>query len=256
MSDAQLMALNPLPFCDCKRGQMELYWTKKRVEEDRQAWAETERINAARRAARRNKLFVDAAIPERFRGLTLESFRKSFGGDKKQVLDAAVELRDTGKIKKSKGADGRDRGYYYGLWLWGDYGIGKTSILSGVFTPLMERLGGGLWLPYLSFLDQVRNGLNDGTATTLKQAAMLTPVLLFEDLGSMGRDMETTYTQEVLWQIIYHRNANNLLTLVSSNLSRMAIVEHFGSFGDGFFQRVAEFMCILEVKGRVIRDTV
>jgi len=255
MPDEQLLELNPSPFCSCPAGVGLRHVTEGRAA----SWAawrkETNERNAAIKAEAKSQIFIDSGIPDRFKGFDLTTFQMRYGEpEKTEAIKAAKEYLSAGKLVKGRGPSGQDRGFYHGMWLYGPFGVGKTSILAGVFAPLVERLGGGLWLPYLSFLDQVRQGISDNTATALKQAAMLTPVLMLEDMGSMGRELETAYTQEVLWQIVYHRNAHLLPTFVSSNLDMYAIKAHFGQIGEGFTQRLAESLKFIAVDGSRIRD--
>lgn len=249
MPDEQVLAIEPSVFCDCESGQ-----TAKRIRERRVAgWANftkaTAQANQEHAALRKQQLFLDAEVPVKFREITLQSCMARYGNDpgKRPAIQAAQAFLAQGRLPKP-GAPGE---YYYGLYFWGEFGMGKTSILSAVFTPLAERLGGGLWLPFVSFMSQVRKGYSDDTAEAKKEMAMATPVLMFEDFGSLARDEQTAHTQDVLWQILYHRNANNLPTLITSNLCAEQAASQFNA---GIAQRILEALKPYHVTGRIVRN--
>ena len=246
-TDREVLKITPSLFCDCVRGQ-----AARKARELRAAGWETfeqqtrEKSEQLKKKAR-SQLFVDAGIPTRFQGMTINSFRARYNvKTKAEAINAAETL--IREIKLPKQAAGQ---FYYGLWLWGDYGVGKTSLLSTVYAALLEKLGGGLWINYYSFLDQIRGGFEDNTASARKQQAMLAPVLMIEDMGNVAKGAETAFNREVFWQIIYHRHANNMPTLITSNLGKYEMSAHFG---EGLYQRLAELLKIIEVGGPLLRN--
>lgn len=242
------MSLTPSIFCDCERGQIAKQIRLKRIGGWDQFQRSTAAANALAAKQHRNSLFTDADVPVRFRELDIQTFARKFSGDpgKRQAISCAMHFYTHGKIPKEKPGQ-----FYYGLYLYGDFGVGKTSLLAPIFTKLAAALGGGLWLPFLSFMNQVKDGYNDNTAQQKIDQAKRTPVLMIEDFGSVARDTETAHTIDVIWQIVYHRNGNNLPTLITSNMADDDAAVHFN---DGIMQRVKESLKVIHVGGKIIRE--
>jgi DNA replication protein DnaC len=249
MPDEQLLTLSPNPFCDCETGKAMRRMVERRVN----GWGEftlaTSKLNEKMRMDAVRERFIAAEVPPRYQAVTLASLANQFAADSGKVaaVKAATEfIKNKGQITM------KGQPPFYGLWLYGDYGVGKTSVAAACFNALLPLLDGALWLPYSSFLDQIRHGysLNDGSSTLRKQAAMKAPLLLIDDLGSTVRDDETTHTKDVIWEVVYHRNAYNLPTLITSNLSRNDIRKHFD---DRVYQRLVESLMIVEVGGKCLR---
>lgn len=247
LSDEQMLDIFPSVFCDCPKGQI---MRKIRIQRSG-GWQAFQRrtaeANALAAKQRKERLFIDADVPERFKGLDLQIFARKFSdAGKKDAVAAALHFKEHGKLPKSTPGQ-----FYYGLYLYGGYGVGKTSILAPVFTKWADALGGGLWLPFLSFMDEVRNGYNDNTAHARIHSAMTAPIILIDDFGSVSRDIETAHTTDTMWQIIHHRNGHNLPTLITSNLQED---QASSQFNEGLIQRMRELMKCIRVGGKVIRE--
>lgn len=224
---------------------------QKRIRQKRvEGWVafekKTAEVNANAAKQHKDKLLMDADVPPRFRGITLEGFASKYGdAAKMEAIKAAATFIQQRKIPKPNGDA------FYGIYLYGPFGVGKTSILSTVFAALADKLGGGLWLPFASFMDQVRGGYEDGTAQAIKKSAMTAPILMLEDFGSLARDSETAHTVDVMLQIVYHRNGYNLPTLITSNLSGEELAVQFNG---AITQRLRELLKVIHVGGKVIRQ--
>lgn len=119
-----------------------------------------------------------------------------------------------------------------GLFIYGNFGCGKTYLVSAMFNELAKhniKSSIIFWPEYLRMLKASfgNNQEFDNNYERIKK----TPLLLIDDLGAenttpWGRD-------EILCPILQYRMENNLPTFITSNLNIEALESHFSISKDG-----------------------
>ena len=112
-----------------------------------------------------------------------------------------------------------------GLYLYGNFGCGKTYLISAVFNELAKHnIESAIifWPEYLRMLKTLFNDNNEYKRSFDK--IKTTPLLLIDDLGaenitSWGRD-------EILCPILQYRMENDLPTFITSNLDLKSLETH------------------------------
>lgn len=153
-----------------------------------------------------------------------------------------------------------------GIYVFGNTGSGKTTVLSAVaMTYIVEaskealrtakRTGQMvLFLNVPDMLDGIKKGFDDpGIASWWNQtleAAQSVPLLVIDDIGS---EKPTEWARERLTQLIGHRYDNELTTLISSNLTLPELKEHIDPIGR-ITSRIKGMTVPIEYRGRDRRN--
>jgi DNA replication protein DnaC len=104
------------------------------------------------------------------------------------------------------------------LLLRGGYGCGKTHLAAAVANYRLERGHPVLFLNTPDLLDHLRAAYSPSAETTYDERfdqVRTTPLLILDDLGAQSN---TEWAQEKLFQIINHRYATRLPTVITTNL--------------------------------------
>lgn len=224
-------------FCDCAVGVAVL---------------DQERRNeAAKRQRQLDKTFAAAGIPEHFRGMTIDSLQNVAANDpgKRAGIAAACELIETGFT------EGKNS-----LYLHGDFGMGKTGVVTPILRHFLDNGLTGLWIEFYDFTDEVqsryRNNAEETASAAVKQAQEV-DILLLDDVGNpnlkdeRGIREETGDKCKLLYQVINARHNHALPMLITSNLTPN---EFLRQFGIRTWERVRESCRVLKMGGNNLRD--
>jgi DNA replication protein DnaC len=224
-------------FCDCIVGQ--------------QVEATARRNASARQQRRLEETFARAGIPAHFQGLTIETLTGLAGRDpeKTDALAAARSMVETGY------ANGKP-----GVFLFGEYGAGKTGALSPVLRHYLDRGHTALWLEFYDFVDEIQSkyGAGGDAADAAMQIARNVDWLLLDDVGDLHRAdratgfAETADRQRLLYQLVNYRHNHVKPMLITSNLPPDKFVQQFGP---RTFERIAESCAVTRIGGRNLRRT-
>ena len=105
--------------------------------------------------------------------------------------------------------------------LWGGPGTGKSHLLAATFNRLVGRGGSELvahpplYVLTPNLLDYVREGYDTGDYGDRFWSIRRTPILLLDDLGAESRK---PWTEQALFMLLDHRYANELPTVVATNI--------------------------------------
>ena len=243
LSDERLLALDA--FCTCDTGQIIKRMVEKRVASWSQFITDTKKHNEEARTHKLAELMAGAEIPPEYAQRTINGFRTKFDEPgKREAIEAAVEMGRNGFVLE-------DSEKKFGLYLWGELGTGKTSLLVPAFARQMEVLGGGLWLQYRLFMAEVRAGYATNEAYPRIKAAIETPALFLDDLGLVDKSTETAHSADVLWMILQNRYNYHRQTYITSNLDPRQIAEHFGN--EGIAHRLGDLCKVVQLGGTVLR---
>jgi DNA replication protein DnaC len=212
-----------------------------------------------RRAAIENKrlreMLHDANIPEEYLGYSCESFSRLAGDDEDKALaleycrQFAVHDRiphhETGIVKP-------------GLFLYGDFGVGKTGLAAAVMNERLLRGGSVVWLGFIQFIGDVqdtyssqRSGSKYISRKDVIQAAAKASFLLIDDMGDRDATRPLSDDQRhITFELLEARRVNRRPTLITSNLLP---AEFMTQFKGRIAQRVFEMCHTVRVGGRVLR---
>ena len=113
-----------------------------------------------------------------------------------------------------------------GLYLYGDFGVGKSFMVAALAHDLSERRGvSSTLLHYPSFVIDVKNAIGDGNVKTLVDEIKLSEVLILDDIGA---EQSTAWVRdEILQVILQYRMQEDLPTFFTSNFNFEDLEVHF-----------------------------
>lgn len=113
-----------------------------------------------------------------------------------------------------------------GLYLYGDFGVGKSFMVAALAHDLSEKRGvSSTLLHYPSFVIDVKNAIGDGNVKTLVDEIKLSEVLILDDIGA---EQSTPWVRdEILQVILQYRMQENLPTFFTSNFNFEELEKHF-----------------------------
>ncbi|MDO4903589.1 MAG: primosomal protein DnaI [Limosilactobacillus sp.] len=105
-----------------------------------------------------------------------------------------------------------------GLYLYGNFGVGKTYLLGAIANELAKKKGvATTMLHFPSFAVEMRNSIRDNSASQKLEAVKKAPVLMLDDIGADA--MSKWVRDDVLGIILEYRMQEELPTFFSSNFS-------------------------------------
>ena len=113
-----------------------------------------------------------------------------------------------------------------GLYLYGDFGVGKSFMVAALAHDLSEKRGvSSTLLHYPSFVIDAKNAISDGNVKTLVDEIKLSEVLILDDIGA---EQSTPWVRdEILQVILQYRMQENLPTFFTSNFDFEELEQHF-----------------------------
>ena len=119
-----------------------------------------------------------------------------------------------------------------GLYLYGDFGVGKSFMVAALAHDLSEKRGvSTTLLHYPSFVIDVKNAIGDGNVKTLVDEIKLAEVLILDDIGA---EQSTAWVRdEILQVILQYRMQEDLPTFFTSNFNFEDLEKHFAKGKNG-----------------------
>ena len=119
-----------------------------------------------------------------------------------------------------------------GLYLYGDFGVGKSFMVAALAHDLSEKRGvSSTLLHYPSFVIDAKNAISDGNVKTLVDEIKLAEVLILDDIGA---EQSTPWVRdEILQVILQYRMQENLPTFFTSNFNFEDLEKHFAKGKNG-----------------------
>lgn len=228
-------------FCACAFGQKaQAFWRGKEAE------AHQRKLGS---------LFVNAGIPAHFRSLTIDTMIERAGSDKgkKQAIDAVIELIDHGYVLDPRSGQPRP-----GIVLSGDFGRGKTGLLTPVLRHHIEQGRSGLWIEVYDFISEIqreygrkREAGEPDLAAQKMDAAQNAGIILLDDMGDKSREKEETDDRRrIVYQVINYRHNHTLPMLITTNLTGKEMAVQFGA---RTFERIIESCAWISMAGKNLR---
>lgn len=167
-------------------------------------------------------------------GKDLQAKRKLKQFDRKfMTIDMASDIRHASLNDFSKDIDGRGQAYkaaidflysYFdqkkftpGLYLSGDFGVGKTYLLSAIANELVQKNIDVLLMHFPTFAVNIKSSIGDNTVMQQINQIKKVPVLMLDDIGADS--LSSWIRDEVLGVILQYRMQEQLTTFFSSNFS-------------------------------------
>ncbi|WP_415747802.1 primosomal protein DnaI [Streptococcus mitis] len=119
-----------------------------------------------------------------------------------------------------------------GLYLYGDFGVGKSFMVAALAHDLSEKRGvSSTLLHYPSFVIDAKNAISDGNVKTLVDEIKLSEVLILDDIGA---EQSTPWVRdEILQVILQYRMQEDLPTFFTSNFDFEDLEKHFAKVKQG-----------------------
>lgn len=122
--------------------------------------------------------------------------------------------------------------YKKALYLYGDFGIGKSYMMAALAHDLSEKRGvSTTLLHYPSFVLDVKNAISSGLVKEKIDDVKTAQVLILDDIGA--EQSSPWMRDEILQVILQHRMQENLPTFFTSNFSFADLEQHFASSKNG-----------------------
>ncbi len=201
-----------------------------------------------RRQKQLDTIFANAGIPAHFRSFTIESMEERCAKDsgKKEAIAAVKSYIENGYLK-----DADSNRYKNGLILSGDFGRGKTGLLTPVLRSMVENGKSGLWIETYDFLSDIQGGYEDGSSLKRLEAAQRSDVILLDDFGDKSRQgAESDDRRRIIYQLINYRHNAGLPMLITTNLTG---AELSIQFGQRTVERIIESCAWIKVSGENLR---
>lgn len=112
-----------------------------------------------------------------------------------------------------------------GLYLTGDFGVGKTYILAGLANAIARQGSRVVFLHVPSFIASLGSHFQDNSLSDEIDRIASAPVLVFDDIGA--ETLSEWSRDDVLGVILQKRMDNVLPTFFSSNMTMDDLAEHF-----------------------------
>ena len=119
-----------------------------------------------------------------------------------------------------------------GLYLYGDFGVGKSFMVAALAHDLSEKRGvSSTLLHYPSFVIDVKNAIGDGNVKNLVDEIKQAEVLILDDIGA---EQSTPWVRdEILQVILQYRIQEDLPTFFTSNFNFEDLEKHFAKGKNG-----------------------
>lgn len=216
--------------CDCEQ---------KKIDEDKK------REELAERKRKISKLRSMSLLSKRYQNSTFENtttgFNRSF---------------DTAFSRCKKYCDGYEENIKngYGIYLFGDKGVGKTHLTACITNDLLAKCVPVLFTNLFEISKSIKSTFSKGSATTeqkiIKDFSNI-PVLIFDDLGTENfvKNSDDTWIQSVLFDLINSRYNSQKATIFSSNYGLNELINQ-----RGIFEKTVDRICEM-TSGAVIKIT-
>lgn len=171
-----------------------------------------------RKALKACRIIGDAAIPERYRGRTLDGYVVSNEGQR-AALEASQEYLQTITQTDDSGAH---------MLFYGTSGTGKTHLAVGIAQALIEHGGSALYTRASHIAQRIKETYGRQSDRTEREVyeSFATPDLLVID--EVGRQFGTDAEKLMLFEVINSRYEALKATIVISNLSGEALIDYLG----------------------------
>lgn len=220
-----------LEYCSCPDGEAAKDAALRGVLEWKQSVEQYERDVALQR------IWGGSGVPAAYTDFSIMSFPSS--KENKQIIRRIIQWCDEESW----------------LYLYGDFGRGKTGIAVGILKEMAGRGKTVLFQTVPELLERIKStysqtgDLREGVSERdVMESLKAVDVLVLDDLGT---ERMSDWVAEKLFIIINHRYSNNLRTVITSNIS---IDELARRVGERIVWRIVERSKVYELRGPNLRE--
>jgi primosomal protein DnaI len=156
---------------------------------------------------KRENLIQSYHVPEDIKNATFDTIYLDEDSNRGEVLKEAIRVTEA----VASGEESR------GLYIHGEFGIGKSYILGCIANELKEKAVSSLIVYVPEIIRDLKSGFRDGTTDEKYRAIKSAHVLILDDLGA--EDVTPWARDEVITGILHSRMVEKLPTFISSNFS-------------------------------------
>ncbi|WP_052255963.1 primosomal protein DnaI [Salinicoccus sp. YB14-2] len=156
---------------------------------------------------KRENLIQSYHVPEDIKNATFDTIYLDDASNRNVLLKKAIQVTDAVASETN----------YRGLYIHGEFGIGKSYILGCIANELKEKAVSSLIVYVPEILRDLKAGFRDGTTDEKYNLIKNAHVLILDDLGA--EDVTPWARDEVITGILHHRMVQKLPTFISSNFS-------------------------------------
>ncbi|MCS1351586.1 primosomal protein DnaI [Mechercharimyces sp. CAU 1602] len=122
-----------------------------------------------------------------------------------------------------------------GLYLYGDFGVGKSRIAGAIAQDLTRHDVDSLMVYVPDFMREIRDAVNDGSLSKKLEALKKATVLILDDIGA--ESLTPWIRDEILGAILQYRVAEGLPVVYTSNMSLEELTDHLAYSNKGGVER-------------------
>lgn len=159
------------------------------------------------------------------------------------ALDGVQRLLAKRRVTASE--QGYERHTYYGLYIYGPYGVGKSALAAAAVTAFLEHNVAAHFEEVKRLLDWLRDGFggDDASDFALRLNALRTvPVLVLDDLGAHQATAWAVAQVEDVIDYRYVNRTSGLVTIITSNRTMQEIAEDLAGINEGAGWRILSRM--------------
>ncbi|PPA71602.1 primosomal protein DnaI [Jeotgalibacillus proteolyticus] len=151
----------------------------------------------------------------------------------KDVLRATLddmEIDSDSRMKVHEMADTiverliHDKDHYKGLFIYGDFGVGKSYVLGAIANELKAKNRASFILYFPEFLREMKQSIGDQSFAEKMEAVKKASILMLDDIGA--ESLSSWARDEVLGTILQYRMAEELPTFFTSNFDFKGLEHH------------------------------
>ncbi|MFC6175868.1 primosomal protein DnaI [Companilactobacillus huachuanensis] len=156
--------------------------------------------------------FVLMDMPSDIRSAKLDDYN---GDGRQEALGKSLDFIDNYLNQK---------GFVPGLYLAGDFGVGKTYLLGAIANELFKSDVHTTMMHFPTFAVEMKNSIGSNTVLAKVNKVKGAEILMLDDIGADS--MSSWIRDEVLGVILQYRMQENLPTFFSSNFSMKELEKH------------------------------
>ncbi|MFD2829110.1 primosomal protein DnaI [Corticicoccus populi] len=180
---------------DIREGRANMYYTPCPVKERQDAFR------------RKENLIQSYHVPKDIKNATFDTIFIDGDSNRNPLIRKAIQV-----TKDIASGDN-----YRGLYVHGEFGIGKSYILGCIANELKEKSVSSMIVYVPEILRDLKAGFRDGTTDEKYRTFKEAEVLILDDLGA--EDVTPWARDEIITSLLHHRMVQNKPTFISSNYS-------------------------------------
>lgn len=180
---------------DIRHGRANMYYTLCPVKKKRDEFR------------RKENLIQSYHVPKDVKDATFDTVFIDGDSNRNELLKKAIQVTK----------DIADKENYRGLYIHGEFGIGKSYILGCIANELKEKSISSILVYVPEFLRDLKAGFKDGTTDEKFRTIKNADVLILDDLGA--EDVTPWARDEIITGLLHNRMVDNKPTFISSNFN-------------------------------------